>query len=127
MKRTILTFVMMALTIAVMAVPAKKGIWKTLTLSDGTTVTAMLAGDEHGHYWQAADGTCYVKLYDIKLRSGLKMLAAYYNGDQSRLTSNEKKALQIISKAVDDMALKYPRGSVDLELAIYDYICDHLE
>ena len=73
------------------------------------------------------DGSCYVRLYDIKLRSGLKMLAAYYNGDQSRLTSDEKKALQKISKAVNDLLRKYPRESVELELAIYDYICDHLE
>ena len=44
-----------------MAVPAKRGLWTTITLSDGTQVRVELRGDEHLHYLQATDGTCYVK------------------------------------------------------------------
>ena len=44
-----------------MAVPAKRGLWSTITLSDGTQVRVELRGDEHLHYLQATDGTCYVK------------------------------------------------------------------
>ena len=43
-----------------MAVPAKKGLWKTITLPDGTEVRAQLKGDEFGHHWYAADGKRYV-------------------------------------------------------------------
>ncbi len=51
----------MFVTAAVMAVPAKKGLWRTIILSDGTEVRAQLKGDEHVHFLQAADGTCYTK------------------------------------------------------------------
>ena len=37
------------------AVPAKKGIWKTLSFN-GTEVRAQLIGDEHLHYWQTDEG-----------------------------------------------------------------------
>ena len=42
-----------------LAVPAKRGVTKELVLTDGTRVTATLVGDEHGHFWLAADGTAY--------------------------------------------------------------------
>ena len=62
-KRTILTILVLwlALTVA-LAVPARPGVWQVLVLSDGTSVKAELKGDESFHYWQAADGTCYVSL-----------------------------------------------------------------
>ena len=47
-------------TSTAMAVPAKKGLWRTITLQDGTTVKAQLKGDEFGHYWHAANGKHYV-------------------------------------------------------------------
>ena len=111
MKRTILTFVMMALTIAVMAVPAKKGIWKTLTLSDGTTVTAMLAGDEHGHYWQAADGTCYVTHgdnYEAVVREQLQQKR------QARLAAKYARKRAIYASTSDGLGMKgtMSRGAV---------------
>ena len=42
-----------------MAVPSKPGLWSTITLSDGTQVLVQRVGDEHMHWFQAADGTCY--------------------------------------------------------------------
>ncbi len=42
------------------AVPAKRGITRTLTLADGTTVEATLAGDEYAHYYVTADGRLLV-------------------------------------------------------------------
>ena len=46
---------------SILAIPAKRGIWKTLKLQDGTEVRAMLCGDEHVHYWMTDDGQRYVK------------------------------------------------------------------
>ena len=42
------------------AVPARRGQWKTLRLTDGTEVRAQLMGDETLHYWQDANGFTYV-------------------------------------------------------------------
>lgn len=50
---------MLLLATAANAVPAKRGLKKVLTLTDGTTVSAQLVGDEHGHYWLGADGKAY--------------------------------------------------------------------
>lgn len=44
-----------------MAVPAMKGVWKTLRLADGTEVRAQLQGDEFGHWWTAADGRVFTE------------------------------------------------------------------
>ena len=57
MKRLVLaiaTFVM-AFT-AAYAVPAMRGVKKTITLSDGTKLVAELIGDENAHYYRTADG-----------------------------------------------------------------------
>ncbi len=43
------------------AVPAKPGLTRVLKLTDGTTVTARLVGDEHGHYWLAENGSAYLQ------------------------------------------------------------------
>ncbi len=48
----------MLITLTASANPAKR-VTKTLTLADGTTVEATLHGDEHGHWYVAADGSKY--------------------------------------------------------------------
>lgn len=60
MKKVLSTLSLILVTIAVMAVPAKKGQWKTIVLEDGTEVRAQLKGDEFGHFWRTADGKQYV-------------------------------------------------------------------
>ena len=57
--RNVALLFMVLLTAAVNAVPAKPGMTRLLTLTDGTTVKATLVGDEHGHYWLGADGQAY--------------------------------------------------------------------
>ena len=47
---------MFVMCLAVTAVPAKKGVYKTLKLGNGQEIRAMLVGDEHGHYWKGGDG-----------------------------------------------------------------------
>ena len=60
MKTVLLALLLILVTIAVMAVPAKKGLWKTVTLKNGQEVKAQLKGDEFGHFWRTADGKHYV-------------------------------------------------------------------
>ena len=64
MKKLFATIVLLLAVTAVMAVPAKRGLWKTITLSDGTEMKATLQGDEFGHYWKGIDGKKYVKSGD---------------------------------------------------------------
>ena len=40
--------------------PGRNG--KRYALANGTEIKAEFKGDEHGHWWQAADGKCYVKV-----------------------------------------------------------------
>lgn len=62
MKRFLLMLSLIAVTMTMMAVPAKRGVWKTLTLANGAEVRAQLVGDEHGRFWQAEDGTAYQEI-----------------------------------------------------------------
>lgn len=66
MKKQLLITVMLMMTVIAMAVPAKRGVWKTLVLADGTEVRAHLVGDEHGHYWLAEDGKAYNEAEDAE-------------------------------------------------------------
>lgn len=52
----ILGLLFLTTTAVAMAVPAKRGVWKTVMLADGTEVRAELRGDEHAHFWQTEDG-----------------------------------------------------------------------
>lgn len=41
------------------AVPALPGLWKTIRLSDGSTLQVELKGDEYGHFWESKDGKVF--------------------------------------------------------------------
>ncbi len=56
MKRILFTLSLLFVFMSIMAIPAKKGIWRTLTLENGTEARAMLCGDEHVHFWMTEDG-----------------------------------------------------------------------
>ena len=47
---------MMVFACVSFAVPAKRGVVKTLRLADGTEVRARLAGDETMHYYVTEEG-----------------------------------------------------------------------
>jgi len=65
MKKFFLTFLLTVVTVTMMAVPAKRGVWKTLKLQDGTEIHATLVGDEHGHFWKAENGQAYTQQGDV--------------------------------------------------------------
>lgn len=65
MKNVITTVFLLLASVAVMAVPAKRGIWRTVTLENGEEVNALLQGDEFGHYWRTADGRKFVTVNGI--------------------------------------------------------------
>lgn len=57
--RLSLIVALLAFTCPSRSVPAKRGVWRTVTLSNGLTVKTRLCGDEHAHWWQAEDGSCF--------------------------------------------------------------------
>ena len=61
MKKFLLSTLLLLVTASVMAIPAKRGLWSTITLNDGTEVRVELRGDKFSRYLQAADGTCYIR------------------------------------------------------------------
>ena len=59
MRKILFSLCLTLLATSLWAVPAKRGIYRTLRLTDGTEVRAQLMGDEHMHFYRADDGTCY--------------------------------------------------------------------
>ncbi|MBR6962021.1 MAG: M6 family metalloprotease domain-containing protein [Prevotella sp.] len=58
-KPLFVLIMLLCMSAALWAVPAKPGLKRVLTLTDGTTITAQLVGDEHGHFWLGQDGRAY--------------------------------------------------------------------
>ncbi|MCD8282104.1 MAG: M6 family metalloprotease domain-containing protein, partial [Prevotella sp.] len=61
MKRIYVIILVLWMSIpATYAVPAQRGVYQTITLSDGTQLRAELRGDEFMAYWLGEDGGAYV-------------------------------------------------------------------
>ena len=52
---------MAAFAIGVEAIPAQRGIWRNVTLEDGTTLRVELRGNEYMHFWKSEDGRNFVR------------------------------------------------------------------
>ena len=72
--RKIVLLLLLAMTTTLFAIPAKRGITKTLKTADGTTVRAQLFGDEYAHYYLAADGRAYLQQAGIAIEADARQL-----------------------------------------------------
>ena len=69
MKRKIFTLALaLATTLVANAIPAKRGIWRTMQLPNGTEVKVELRGDEFMSFWQDASGNRYTVDAQNRLR-----------------------------------------------------------
>lgn len=59
-RRNILAIAFMLIAMGANAIPAKKGVWRTIRLTDGTELLAQLVGDEFAHYMRDANGNAYI-------------------------------------------------------------------
>ena len=59
MKHLLLASLLGFVSLTAQAVPAKKGVWRMVTLADGTQKRVELRGDEFCSYWVDAEGICY--------------------------------------------------------------------
>ena len=48
------------ISVVLMASPALKGIYRTIRLSDGSSLKVQLCGDEHLGYWTSEDGRMFI-------------------------------------------------------------------
>lgn len=85
--------VFLLLSTVVYAVPARPGQRRDLTLTDGTVVSALLVGDEHGHYWLADDGKAYRSDGDIYVEIDLKSVQE--KAQEQRKESNMRRAKRL--------------------------------
>ena len=92
MKKLFFTFALAVLALTASAVPAKPGLFRTLTLSDGTTVKAQLVGDEHGHYWLSADGRAYQQMDGMAYFSEISLDAVKTKAQARRSQANARRA-----------------------------------
>ena len=96
-KKLLMTIALGIITSSAIAVPAKRGQWKTLKLVDGTEVKAMLVGDEFGHIWKGEDGKAYTLKGDsyqsVDGKASLKRAKA------RRQQANAKRARRISTDA----------------------------
>ncbi len=92
MKRRLFSLILfLTFTIIAGAVPAKRGVWKTLRLTDGTEVRAQLVGDEHGHYWLGTDGCAYNQLEGDSLYQRVDAQAVQAKAKVRRQQSNARR------------------------------------
>lgn len=97
MKRLFTLWVVLFVVLSAMAVPAKPGVWRTISLSDGTQVKVQLVGDEFMHYYQSADGTRY--LYDAAS-------ATYQVYSDTHFSASRRKAVARRVKANNRRAVR---------------------
>lgn len=90
MKRLLGTLALMMVTLAVVAVPARRGVWRTVTLSDGTTTRVQLVGDEHMHYYADAEGRQYA--FDQATKHYMPLSATVSNAMQRRAQQRRQVA-----------------------------------
>lgn len=97
MKRWFTLWVVLFVVLSAMAVPAKPGVWRTISLTDGTQVKVQLVGDEFMHYYQSEDGTRY--LYDAAS-------ATYQVYSDSQFSNSRRKAVARRAKANNRRAVR---------------------
>jgi len=103
MKKIFLTLALTVVALAVSAIPAKPGIIRTLTLSDGTTVKAQLVGDEHGHYWLAQDGRAYQQQDGTAYFSEVSLSSVTTKAQARRSQSNDRRTKRLAPRRVGEV------------------------
>lgn len=74
MKRFLTALLLLVATVAVHAIPAEPGLWRTLKTATGHTLEVQLVGDEFLHYWQAKDGSRYTERHDVLYPADMQAL-----------------------------------------------------
>lgn len=102
-KRCLIIVSFLLLTIASFAVPAKPGLTRILTLTDGTTVTAILVGDEHGHFWKGTDGKAYQMVAGTDTYQEVNSQEIIQRAQQKRAQANSRRSKRLAPRRVGEV------------------------
>ena len=108
-------------TMSAMAVPAKRGVTKELVLTDGSRVTATLVGDEHGHFWLAADGKAYQAIDGATTYQSINADEVKEKAQAKRAASNERRMRRMAPRRIGGVGsiTGKKKGLIILVLFIY--------
>ncbi len=101
-KRSMVLCLMLMVSAVAMAIPAKPGLTRTLTLTDGTTISARLVGDEHGHYWLGNDGKTYI-VGSEGIATAVDSETIKSKASVRRQQSNARRAARLAPRKVGDV------------------------
>ena len=93
-------FLLALMMVSAYAVPAKRGVTKVITFTDGTTVSARLVGDENGHYWLGADGKAYLAAGDAGTFREVDVAQVRNKAKVRRSQSNNRRAKRLAPRRV---------------------------
>ncbi len=66
MKRVLVIIILLSFVMTgILAIPAKPGQWRMITLADGTRIKVVLKGDEHAHYMEDSLGNAYQRVENM--------------------------------------------------------------
>ena len=102
-KRHILFVLLLFVTLAASAVPAKPGQHRQLTLSDGSKISAVLIGDEFGHYWKAADGKAYLEIGDSQVFRPIDTQQLQQKAQRRRSEANKHRTRRLSPKRIGEV------------------------
>jgi len=98
-KRIFLLNAWLCLALSLWAVPAKRGVWRSVPLMDGTEVRVQLVGDEFSHFYVSEDGTKYVEDASTGLYRKLTDEAQRRKGVMARRAKVQKRQATRLRKA----------------------------
>lgn len=104
MKKYLLSISLLIATASVFAVPAKRGIWQTLSLADGRQVKAELRGDEYLSYYQTAAGVCYQLNSATGLYEEVDIDALRETSASNRAVQNARRMKRVESRRANKAA-----------------------
>jgi len=91
-RRWIVALLALFFALGISAVPAKRGVWRDLTLTNGKMVRAQLVGDEWFHYYADANGFAYIEKKDGKYKKVSKRkLAKMRKQNEARRNPNRQR------------------------------------
>lgn len=99
-KLLLIGFALLWGCISVNAVPAKPGVKRTVTLTDGSTAELTLRGDEHYSFYAGSDGFAY-KLKENEYQR-FSMSEAYAAWTSSKVRADKMRAKRPITRGVGE-------------------------
>lgn len=87
MKKLFLTNLFALMAAFAIAVPVKRGQWRTITLADGSQVRVEAVGDEFCHFWRSAAGDTYIMKGNVFVKADVHELEGAAAEEREKVTT----------------------------------------